>query len=884
MKEPYPSPPRFPLRFFRWYCHPKLRDSIEGDLMELYEENLKVKGKFKADSKFTLDVLLLFRKGIIKPTEGYKNLNTYGMYKSYFKIGWRSLIKNKGYSYINIIGLTVGMAVTLLIGMWVVDEISFNRYHKNYDRIAQVYQHQVVNNEIKTNAAVPVPLGSELKNSYTSNFKHVVQMWWEQSHTLALDDLKIPRNGVFMSKEGLEMFSFQMLRGSWKSLDDPASIILSESTAHAIFGDQDPINETIKIDNHIDVKVTGVFKEIPANSRFHSLEFISSWDLWMSANPWMKDDEHNWNSDDINFTDVITFVEIEPATTFEDVSKKIEKIKFNKLPQQVAIEENPKVFLQPMSHWHLYSEWKDGQETGGRIQFVWLFGIIGVFVLILACINFMNLSTAQSEMRSKEVGIRKTIGSARTQLIGQFFIETFLIVLFAFVLAIGLASVALPWFNQLAEKDMTMPWTTPTFILIGLSFVLFTSFLAGSYPALFLSSFQPVKVLKGTFRVGRFANAPRKVLVVVQFSVSVTLIIGTITVWQQIQFAKNRPIGYTREGLIAIRKNSNEFIENARPLKNKLRHSDAIAEVAESSSPATETWFTFSNFNWQGKDPNAKIGFNCTVVSPDYGKMMEWNFVQGRDFSRAFSTDSSAVILNQTATRLIGWQNPLDEEITWQNKKFKVIGVIQDMIVDSPYEQVKPSVYFMTNKFFLNTFGNVWLTMRLNPNLSTQDAIARVEKEFKSVMHTVPFEFKFINQEFEKKFASEERIGKLATVFAMLAIFISCLGLFGLASFVAQQRTKEIGLRKVMGASVFNLWKMLSGDFVVLVIISVLISIPVAFYTLNNWLNNFQYRAELAWWIFATAGLSALGITLITVSYQSIKAAIANPVKSLRNE
>ena len=884
MKDNKTIPPKLPLRFFRWFCHPKLLKYIEGDLMELYDERVKEKGKRKADVRFVIDVLLLFRPSIIKPADGYKNLNTYGMYKSYFKIGWRSLIKNKGYSYINIIGLSVGMAVTLLIGMWVFDEVSFNSYHQNFEHIAQVYQHQTISHEIKTNAAVPVPMSSELRTVYRNDFKHVVQMWWEGSHVLAIDEKKIPRNGTFMDKEGLEMFSFQMLQGSWKSLDDPSSIVLSESTAQALFGDQDPLNQLLKIDNKMDVKVTGIFKDVPANSRFHSLQFISSWSTWLSANPWLKDDENNWNSDDINFTEAITFVEIEPTTSFEAVSKKIEKVKFNKLPREQATLENPLVFLQPMSRWHLHSEWKDGKENGGRIQFVWLFGIIGTFVLVLACINFMNLSTAQSEMRAKEVGIRKSIGSARAQLIGQFFIETFLIVSFAFVLAIGLASLSLPWFNQLAEKEMIMPWTNSTFLIIVVCFVFVTSILAGSYPALFLSSFQPVKVLKGVFRVGQFANVPRKVLVVLQFSVSVGLIIGTITVWQQIQFAKDRPIGYTREGLIMIRKNSNEFWGKMRPLRNKLKQADAIVELAESSSPATENWFTLNNFNWQGKDANEKVGFACMAVTPEYGSMMGWNFVQGRDYSREMATDSSAVILNQTAARLIGWQNPLDEEIEWQGRKFRVIGVIQDVVVDSPYEPAKPSLYFMTSDLFLNTIGSSWITIRLNPNLNSHEAIARTENVFKSVMHTVPFEFKFVDEEYENKFASEERIGRLASLFALLAIFISCLGLFGLASFATQQRTKEIGIRKILGATIFNLWKMLSKDFIVLIGISIVISIPITYFMLNNWLEGFQYRAELAWWIFAAAGLSAIVIALLTVSYQSVKTAFINPVKSLKSE
>ncbi|MCW5910250.1 MAG: ABC transporter permease [Cyclobacteriaceae bacterium] len=876
------TPPQHLLRFLRWFCREDYIEEIEGDLTEVFRKESESSPKW-AKWKFTWSVIKYFRPEFMKSFKNYQP-NAIGMYKSYFKIGWRSLLKNKGYSYINVAGLTVGMAVTLLIGLWVLDEVSFNRYHKNYDRIAQVYQHQTVFNERKTNPAVPVPLANELKNVYRSDFKHVVPTWWIGSHVLSVGDKKIPRNGVFMAKEGLEMFSFEMLQGSWKSLDDPSSVILSESTAQILFGDRDPVNQILKVDNLMDVKVTGVFKEIPFNSKFHSLQFISGWDLWVSANPWLKDDENNWNSDDINFTDIIIYVEIEPTTTFESVSKKIEKIKFNKLPHEQAIRENPQVFLQPMSRWHLHSQWENGQGAGGRIQFVWLFGIIGIFVLILACINFMNLSTAQSEMRAKEVGVRKTVGSARIQLIGQFFVETFLVVLAAFIFSIVLAAIALPGFNQLAEKEMTMPWTNPTFIAGALGFILFNTMLAGSYPALFLSSFQPVKVLKGTFRLGKLVHAPRKVLVVVQFSVSVTLIIGTITVWKQIQYAKNRPVGYTREGLIMVRKNSPDFFGKIQPLRNKLKQANAIVELAQSSSPVTETWFTFNNFNWQGKNPDAKIAFTCSAVTYDYGTTMGWNFAQGRDYSRDFSTDSSAVILNQTAARLIGWKNPIDEEVIWSGMKFTVIGVVQDMVVDSPYEPVRPAVYFIRNNFIQNTLGAAWINIRLNPQLSTHEAIERVESVFKSVIPAVPFEFKFVDQEYERKFASEERVGKLASLFALLAIFISCLGLFGLTLYVAEQRTKEIAIRKIMGASITSLWKMLSKDFVALVILSFAIAVPVSYYFMFGWLQSYEYRTGMPWYLFAIVGIGTLVITLLTVSVQTIKAALTNPVDSLRSE
>jgi ABC-type antimicrobial peptide transport system permease subunit len=799
------------------------------------------------------------------------------MFESYLKIGWRNLSKNKGYSYINVVGLVIGMTVTILIGVWVFDETSFNKNHTNYDRIAEVYQHKIVNSEIQTSAA-PGALALQLHNTFNNDLKHIVRMWWQTSHTLSIDDVKLPKMGTFIDKEGLAMFSFPMRKGSWQSLNDPASIILSEPTAVALFGDRDPINQMLRIDNLVDVKVTGVYEALPKNSTFNNLQFVSSWDLWISANPWMKDGETNWNEE------LRTFVELQPSVSFASVSEKIQKLKFNNLPSEQAIKENPILFLQPMSRWHLYSEWKDGKETGSQAQLVWLFAIIGGFVLALACINFMNLSTAQSEMRAKEVGIRKSIGSVRRQLIAQFFTETLLIVLLSYIMAVGLAALTMPWFNELADKEMSMPLSEPAFILSSFGFILMTSIMAGGYPALFLSSFQPIKVLKGTFKLGNMTNVPRKVLVSLQFVVSVSLIIGTITVWRQIQFAKDRPVGYTREGLIMIRKTLDGSWVRGDVLRQELKSVDAIVDMAESASPVTENWFTSNHFNWQGKDQESNINLMLSAVGHDYGKTMRWNFKQGRDFSREHVTDSSAVILNEAAARLMNWQKPIDEELIFEGDKYNVIGVVQDNIAESPYETVKPGVYFLKQRRTLNSIGSSWINMRLNPKLSAQEAISRVEKVFQTLLPAVAFDFKFVDQEYENKFLSEKRIGKLAILFATLAIFISCLGLFGLASFVAQQRTKEIGIRKVLGASTINIWKMLSKDFLLLVSFSSFLAIPLAYYFLSGWLQRFEFRTEISWWTLAGAFTGAILVTLVTVSYQTIRAALMNPVRSLRSE
>lgn len=795
------------------------------------------------------------------------------MIANYIKVAFRNITRKSGYSFINISGLAVGISVTILIGMWVNDELSFNTYHKNVDRIAQVFQHYTANGEINTSKAVPRPLAAELKTVYKDDFKHVIRMWWELNHTLLIGDRKFIRNGTFMDEGALEMLSLKMLKGSWGSLKERESIVLSESAAKALFGESDPMNQLVRIDNTMDAKVTGVYEDLPKNSRFYSLHFISTWDFWESSNhAWMKVDEDNWSSD------ITLFVELNPGTTFYDISSKIKDIRLKNLDQEQARAENPELFLQPMERWHLYSEWNAGKETNGRIQFLWLFGTIGIFVLLLACINFMNLSTAQSEKRAKEVGIRKSIGSERTQLVYQFLAESLLVTSFAFVLALAIATVSLPLFNDLADKQMSVPWDNLFFWITSLGFILITGLLSGSYPALYLSSFQPVKVLKGTFKAGRFASLPRKALVVLQFTVSITLIIGTIIVWQQIQYAKDRPIGYTREGLIMIRKTSPDLWGKFETIKNELLKSGAIMNMAESSSPVTEIWFNDAGINWEGKDPNQQSDFATLAVTHDFGEIMGWDFILGRDFSRDFATDSTAVVLNETAVRFMGLKDPLNTEIIRNGKKSKVIGVIKDMIMTSPYEPVKQTI------FRLDYNENTLMNIRLNPSLSATDALTRIEDVFTSLFPAVPFDFKFTDEEYALKFAGEERIGKLASLFAFLAIFISCLGLFGMSSFVAEQRKKEIGVRKILGASVVRLWKMLSVEFIWLVIISCLIATPIAWSFLNNWLQHYQYRVEISIWVFILASAAAIVTTLLTISYQIIKVSVVNPVNSLKAE
>ncbi len=793
------------------------------------------------------------------------------MIKNYLKIAWRNILRNKVSSMINIGGLAVGMAAAMLIGLWIYDELSFDKNFKNYDRITEVLQNNTMNGEIMTGNSVPWPMGDELRKSFGGDFKYVTMATYNFGHILTYGEKKLTTSGTYFEPSALKMLSFKMLKGNTSGLNDPSSILLSASTAKAYFGDADPMDKVMKIDNNQVVKVTGVYEDLPDNSSFAGVDFVAPWEQFSNANG-LKKQADTWRCNCY-----FTYAQLADNADVNQVSAKIRDIKLTKV-NKIELKQKNQVFLNPMKNWHLYSDFKNGVIAGGRIQYVWLFGIIGVFVLLLACINFMNLSTARSEKRAREVGIRKAIGSLRRQLIYQFLSESLLVVAFAFALSLLLVQLALPFFNDVSGKKMSILWGSPLFWLSGILFSLITGLISGSYPALYLSSFQPVKVLKGTFRVGRLAAIPRKVLVVLQFAVSVTLIIGTIVVFRQIEFARNRPVGYSRDGLIALPMVTGDIHKQFAVVKHELEKDGAIVSIAESGSPTTGDYSSNSGFDWRGKDPALAVEFPNIDVSYDYGKTVGWQFTDGRDFSAAFLSDSVAFVLNETAAKFMGLKNPVGETIKWDGQPFHVIGVIKDMVSESPYEPVRPTLYHMLKG------GGDFVIAKMNPKISAHEALDKIQKTFKTYNPAQPFDYQFADDEYAKKFGNEERIGKLASAFACFAVFISCLGLFGMASFMAEQRIKEIGIRKVLGATVFNLWQLLSKDFVLLVIISLLIATPVSYYFMHQWLQGYQYRTEITWWIFAAAATGAMIITLLTVSYQSIKAALANPVKSLRSE
>ncbi|MDR7130399.1 ABC-type antimicrobial peptide transport system permease subunit [Algoriphagus sp. 4150] len=874
-----PSPPKLFLHFFRWFCHPRMLDYIEGDLMEVYGRRVKESGKRKADWKFILDVLLLFRPGIIRPRRPYQNLNTYSMYKSYFKIGWRNLLRDKAFSLINVGGLAMGMAAAVLIGIWAFNELSYNKTFANYSRIAMLYHNLDFGGEIISYEGAPYVLGEELKNNF-SEFDEIVMVIGPNENRVAVDENTFSRSSYFADASFPDLFSLSMVQGSTDGLKDPTSIMLSRSLASTLF-DGNALGKSVKFDNRDMLTVTGVFEDFPEFSKFGEIEMVVSIDYYFGLNGETRDQRTSWE-----FLESGCFVLLNNNTTWAEAEKKVKNIVFEKAPEVIK-SLKPEAILHPMEKWNLYGDFKDGKNIGGKIKYVWMLGIVGAFILALACINFMNLSTARSEKRSKEVGIRKVMGSVRNQLIGQFMSESLMIVFIAYVFAIGLVVLFLPGFNLLSDTKLQIPWSNFYFIGISLGFIVLTGLMAGSYPALYLSSFNPVKVLKGTFKMGRYAAIPRRALVIFQFTISTALIIGTWVVFQQIQYAKERPVGFDLEGIIQLPVKTEELAKaDYNSLRQDLLATGVVVNMGKSDFPITGNMSADASLTWPGKDPTTQQIVALNRGSHDFSSTNGFQFVAGRDFSRDHVTDSSSVIVNEMAAKLFSPNADIADvvgmKLTWgegENRyNREIIGVIKDQIRWAPFAKQSPHLYF------IDYGGYGFYTIRMKPGVRVKDALASIERVFEKYDPDTSFDYKFQDEDYAKLFDSEERIGKLAGVFSGLAIFISCIGIFGLASFAASQRTKEIGIRKVLGASEFSVWKMLSNDFVSLVVLSSIIACPIAYYYTNQWLQQYDYRIEVSWTIFAVTTLALLIITLVTVSYQSIKAAMANPVKNLRSD
>ena len=793
------------------------------------------------------------------------------MFTNYLKIAWRNLVKNRGYTAINITGLAVGLAVAMLIGLWIRFEYSFGREHANMDQI-----YNVVTNGIDsksgfkyTTQATPLPLYVACKDQIPE-VKYSAIVNWGGNNGLMVKDKKLIRNGTEVSKDFFKIFRFKFLQGDPNTaLNDPEAIVLTKGTAQDLFGHQDVVGQYVKWNNADELKITGIIEDISNDTYFGERDYFMAYQHFENQEPWVQYAKNDWGS-----YSCITYVELMAGAGKDQVLPKIRN-----LIQTNYKETKNEVGLYPMSQWRLYNEFDNWEASAGRIVYVRMFGIIGMLVLLLACINFMNLSTAQSIKKAKEIGVRKAIGSLRHQLIGQFLVEAVFMSSIAMVVSILILMILLPAFNTILQVGVSIPVQSPVFWMVVILVVLGTGLMAGSYPSFYLSSISSIKALKGKFISPGTAISPRRVLVVVQFVASIGLIISTLTIYKQIQYTKSRPTGYNGAGVLVVDMKE-DLIKNYEVLKNELLSTGIVESVTKSSSPVYTTHSNSVIEQYPGSVGDDKVSIVNIAVSPDYFKTLGMQLLEGRDFNAfSFDADSDKVIINLAAKELMQLKDPLGNILTEKGgRRREVIGVVENSIMENPYEKVRAA------RFICDPNWAGYIMFRIKDQVSFSKVESSIASIFDKYNPAFPFEYKFVDQEYGKKFALEVTVGKLASILAILAIFISCLGLFGLSSFVAEQRKKEIGVRKVIGASVFNLWQLLSKEFVVLVGISSLLAAPIAYYFMNEWLQKYSYRTEMSWWIFVAASIGALLITLLTVSFQALKAASANPIQSLKSE
>ncbi len=794
---------------------------------------------------------------------------------AHFKIGFRNIIKNRVFFSLNAGGLTIGLTAVLLISLWVYSELSYNSSLTHYDDIAAVMQNQNWGDEIRTYTGQPMQMAPVLREEYGNHFKHVATSARSREYTFNYNNEKLLVEGRFAEPDLAHILDLELLAGSKDALRDISSILISESTAKNIFGVEDPIGKVLLISNKMEANVAGIYKDLPNNSGFADLNFIAPFELLKKAYDY--ESRLGWG----NYWFQV-YVQLHDGNAIENAAAAIEDVFMEKYVDK-ANDRNYQLFLYPMSKWHLYSDFENGVSIGGRISYVKTFGIIGIFILLLACINFMNLSTAHALKRGKEVGVRKTLGSSKKQLIFQFFTESFLIILFSFGVALVLTTVLLPLFNNLTLKEVAIPFASPLFWLICLLLVGITAVLSSLYPSFYLSAFKPVKVLKGLSSNNKTAVNLRKGLIVLQFAISSILIIGTITIVGQINHAKDRPLGFDKDLLVSVPIQTNKVLQSFDAIKNELLTSKYIDQVTASDVKITSTYTTNGgDFEWKDKDPNIEPEFYTIRATEGFGKMIDWNILEGRDFSANFPSDTLAFLVNETAVKYMSLENPVGEYVRWgDNGTYKIIGVVENMVTRSPFDPDVPSLYILHNGRFLN-----WVNVKIasgNANV-IEGALDKLKDVFQKYNPENLFSYTFIDEEYERKFNEEQRIAKLVAIFAIVAIFISCLGVLGLSTYIAIQRKKEIGIRKVLGASIQAIWQLLSKQFIVLVLVSLLIAIPLGYYFSSQWLQEYSYRMDMNIWIFVSAGAIVLGISLVTVSFQAVKAAIANPVNSLRTE
>ncbi|MFD2553389.1 ABC transporter permease [Sphingobacterium tabacisoli] len=785
---------------------------------------------------------------------------------NHLKIAYRSLLKNKGYTAINIIGLSTAIVAVLFIGIWIQNQFLYDNFYPNKTSIYKLYNRSENQGQIYVGDITMAPAAAILKSEYPE-VEYSARLYWTTENLITTGDTKVKSNGNEVDPDFIKIFSFPVIEGSSESmLNSPNNIVLTEQLAKSLFGNTPALNKVVQFDSGESYKVSGVLEDLPSYTDFNFKYLVP-----LNENK-TKDYGSNWNTNTY-----YTFLRLKTGSDVEQFNNKISSL----VHDNAADLKGTSVFLYPQSKTHLYSKFRDGIPNGGKIDQIRLVGVIGLLILVIACINFVNLSTARAQKRSKEIGVRKIVGATKLVLVKQFLTESILLTIISGTTALLIALGALPVFNRVLGQALFIEWSNPIVWAILIVFLLLTGLLAGIYPAFVLSTIQPIKSLKVSLKRNRLLNF-REVLVVLQFSIAVILIIATMVIRQQITFAGEREVGYHADQLIEIPIEGN-IEQHYQAIKTELINNRTASHITRTGWTVTaDNASSSGNFSWEKATPEQQKNTVFTILrvsGDDFVHTLGLTLLEGRDINyETLLADSTAVLLNETAIKTMGLQNPIGKYFKWGDATFTIVGIVKDYISGSPYQTIRPLLIHPSKRYLQN------MLIRTNEQFDAKQNLAHIETVIKKFNPNYPFNYQFVNEQFARKFKQQEQIGNLTFVFSLLAIIISCLGLFGLAAYITETRTKEIGIRKVLGASINNINILLSKDFIKLVIIAILIGAPIAWWSMNQWLNDFAYRIHIGWWLIASAGIMAVIVALVTVNVQSLRAARTNPIKSLRDE
>ncbi len=790
------------------------------------------------------------------------------MFFTMLKAGIRNFWKNRSYSFLNILGLAIGIACAGLIFLWVEDETAFDQVHVKKDRIYMVLNNWPFSQHFSTYESTPGLMGPAIKKEIPGVVNTCRTIEGKSTQLIAIGNKSIYSDGIYADSSIFSIFTIPFLQGNAATaFNQIHSMVVTEKAARKYFGQvNNVLGRTVRLDNKQDYRITGVVKDLPENNSIQ-FEWMVPFDIFFKENSWLS----NWDSNGI-----LTMVELEKNAHPEQINQYLHDFIKKRVPKTIVSS-----FLFPMKDWHLRFDFENGKPTGrGRIQYVHMFSLIAWIILFLACVNFMNLATARSEKRAKEVGVRKVLGSGRGKLILQFISESLFLAFLSVIVGILIMMVALPFFNILAQKQLLLNLGSPVHLLSLLGITIVCGLVAGSYPSLYLSSFNPVFVLKGVKMKSGSASLIRKGLVVMQFSVSIILIICTIIIFQQIEHARNRELGYEKDNLL-VSYVQGDMGKRFNVIKEDLLNTGVVEKAALSDHETIYGGNNSDHYSWEGKDPNVTNIVSQRNVSPELLSTNGIQVVLGRDFYPDPVLDSNNVIITESLAKIMNRPNPIGAIIRADSDRFTVIGMVKDFVYGNVFGTTPDPLIFFCNPHY--EYESV-MYIRIKKQANTEKAVALIESIMKKNNPLYPFQYRFVDDQFNELFLSEMLVSKLSRVFAVLAICISCLGLFGLAAFTAERRTKEIGIRKVLGAGVMRLAGLLSGEFLKLIAVSSLLAFPVAWYTMHSWLQNYAYHITISWWVFVLAGAASILIALITISFQTIRAAIVNPIRSLRSE